>query len=164
MLLGLSSALFGWNFDACLASRYFESETKANLASATLMPEYSKGGFNERFRTLVQGTSTIIGCASMRTQRVYESLGLGTPPIGGAVGQIDCHIGGLSKCCSEVAACIRYVPTTSGDFQFAALSNDDVVTLNGKRITVESGSFPLFNEDICTVGARVFVFLLPSDT
>ena len=113
---------------------------------------------------LFKGTTTVIGCASARTQRVYESLGLGTAPIGGAVGLIDCHIGGSSQCCSEASACIRYFPTASGDFQFSALSGEDIITMNGQRITPEMGSFPLFNEDICTVGPRVFTFLLPTDT
>jgi hypothetical protein len=164
MLLGLSSFLFGWNSQACITSRYFESDNAANAATSALVSEYGQGGHNEKFRSLVQGTTSIIGCASMRTQRVFESLGFGAPPVGGAVGRVDCHIGGNSRCCGEVTACIRYVPTASGDFQFSALSDDDVVTMNGQRITPEMGSFPLFNEDICTVGSRVFVFLLPTDT
>jgi hypothetical protein len=164
MLLGLSSVSFGWHSQACIASRYFESDSEANEATSVLVAQYGGGGYNESFRTIIQGTTTIIGCASPRTQRVFESLGLGTPPVGGAVGSIDCHIGGNSKCCSETGASIRYVPTSSGDFQFSALSEDDVITMNGQRITPEMGSFPLFNEDVCTVGPRVFVFLLPTDT
>jgi hypothetical protein len=164
MLLGLSSSSFGWDATAFVASRYFESDEETNSATRALAAEYGRGGFNERFRTLVQGTICILGSASVRTQTVYASLGLGTVPIGGSVGSIDCHIGGTPSSCCEVSASIRFMPTASGDFQFSALSNDDIVTMNGQRVTSDMGSFPLFNEDICTVGSRAFVFLLPIDT
>lgn len=164
ILCGLSSASFGWKAQSYVASCYNDSEPKANKALLALQSQYGEKGLNGTFRTLVQGTTTLIGCASERTQRVHESLGLGTAPTGGAVGTVDCHIGGNPKCCSESAACIRYYPTDSGDFQFSALSAKDVITMNGQRITPEMGSFPLFNEDVCTVGPRVFTFLLPTDT
>jgi hypothetical protein len=104
MLLGLSSALFGWHPQATVTSCYFESDSKAHEATSALVSQYGEGGYNASFRTLIQGTATIIGCASSSTQHVYESLGLGTAPVGGAVGSIDCHIGGNSKCCNETAA------------------------------------------------------------
>ena len=163
MLLGLSPSLFGWYPETCLASRYFDSDEDAKRAEAALTAQFGTRGDNESFRTLVQGTITTLGCASYRTQRVYTSFNMGAPPIGGAVGSIDCHIGGSPKFCSESAASIRHLATSTGCFQFSALSDDDIVTLNGKRITPAMGSFPLFNEDICTVGPRVFVFLLPTD-
>lgn len=163
MLLGLMPSLFGWHPQNFLARQYFHSEKDRERAETTLIDQFGEAGDNESFRTLIQGTTTIIGCASYRTQRVYASLSLGDLPIGGAVGTIDCHIGGTSKACSESAASIRYHPSQSGDFQFSALSEDDMVTMNGQRITPGMGSFPLFNEDICTVGPRVFVFLLPTD-
>lgn len=163
MLLGLSPSLFGWYPETCLASRYFDSDDDAKKAESALTAQFGARGYNENFRTLVQGTITIIGCASYRTQRVYTSFNMGAPPIGGAVGAIDCHIGGSPKSCSEAAASIRHCPTPTGSFQFSALSDDDVVTMNGRRITPAMGSFPLFNEDICTVGPCVFVFLLPTN-
>lgn len=163
MLVGLSPALFNWLSETCLAERSFNSEEEAERAEEALTTQFGPKGENESFRTLVQGTTTILGCASYRTQRVYASFNFGNPPIGGAVGAIDCHIGGSPKSCSESSASIRYNPTPSGDFQFSALSEDDIVTMNGRRITPAMGSFPLFNEDICTVGPRVFVFLLPTD-
>jgi hypothetical protein len=85
-------------------------------------------------------------------------------PIGGAIGSIDCHIGGNPNACSENAAYIRYFPTASAYFQICALSDNDSVTMNGRRIAPNMGFFPLFNEDVVTVGPRVFVVLLPSDT
>lgn len=162
LLYGLSSALFGWNPQAHVAKNTFRSEKEAKEATSSLVAEFGPGGVNEKFRTAIQGPSCIIGSASMRTQRAHESLGLGPAPIGGAVGAIDCHIGGTPTSCSEFAACIRYYPTASvGNFQFCALSGDDLVTMNGQRVTPDMGCFPLFNEDVCTVGCRVFVFLLP---
>lgn len=164
MLLGISSSLFGWDPHGFISKSYLESDNEVREATAALNDEYGPGGFNEAFRTVVQGISCVIGSASARTQRAFESLGLGTAPIGGAVGAVDCHIGGTSRSCSEFAACIRYLPMASGDFQFSALSSDDLITVNGQRVTSGMGSFPLFNEDVCTVGSRVFVFLLPTDT
>lgn len=164
MLLGLSAALFGWNSEAFLETKYFASDEASKRAESTLQLHYEDGGENEKLRTLIQGTNTIIGCASSRAERAYSTLHLSKPQIGGVVGTIDCHIGGGSKACSESAASIRYYPSQSGEFQFSALSDNDVVTMNGHRITSGMGSFPLFNEDVCTVGPRVFVFILPVDT
>ena len=158
MLLGLSSILFGWDVDVFVSSRIFDSIELEKNATAALTLEV---GVNESFRTMLQGPLCVIGNASPSTRKAHKQLGLGAIPLGSAIGEIDCHIGGTLLSCSETAASIRFAPTTAGDFQFAALTDEDIVTLNGKRITPGMGSFPLFNEDICTVGARVFVFLLP---
>jgi hypothetical protein len=158
MLLGINPFLFGWFVNKL----YFGSDIERSNATPALTAEFGQDGLNQRFRSLVQGRTTVIGCASSRMKRVYASLGMGSPPLGGPIGTIDCNIGGNSKCCSETAACIRYVPTDTGDFQLSALSSD-LITINGQKITPEMGTFPLFNEDICTIGSRVFVFLLPSD-
>jgi hypothetical protein len=163
LLVGLDPSLFGWNIDSIMSTQYFGSESERKNATEVLTEEFGEGGLNEHFRSLVQGSTTVIGCASSRMKRVYSSLGMGSPPMGGPIGPIDCNTGGNSKCCSETAACIRYMPTDTGDFQLSALSSD-LITMNGQRITPEMGSFPLFNEDICTIGSRVFLFLLPSDT
>eukprot|EP00980_Cylindrotheca_fusiformis_P017815 scaffold5631_cov117-Cylindrotheca_fusiformis.AAC.3 len=164
MLYGLSPVSFGWKVKPYVIRCYDEADPRFSKALLTLNSQYGEMGLNDTFRTLVHGATVLIGCASDRTQRVHESLGLGTAPTGGVVGTLDCHIGGDAKCCGESAACIRYYPTDSGDFQFSAISANDMVTLNGQRITSEMGSFPLFNEDVCTVGPRVFTFLLPTDT
>ena len=163
MLLGLSPLLFGWTLETILSSREFGSQDSTKKAEDALYSEFGPQGDNGTFKSLVQGTLTIMGCASFRTRGVYTFFKVGSPPVGGAVGSIDCHIGGNPKACSESAAAIRYLPTSTSGFQFSALSDDDLVTMNGKRITPEMGAFPLFNEDVCTVGPRVFVFLLPSD-
>ena len=163
LLVGLDPSLFGWNIDSIVSKQYFGSVGERRNATAALTEEFGEDGLNQQFRSLVTGGTTVIGCASSRMKRVYSSLGMGSPPMGGSIGAIDCNTGGNSKCCSETAACIRYVPTETGDFQLSALTSD-LITMNGQRITPEMGSFPLFNEDICTIGSRVFLFLLPSDT
>jgi len=163
MLLGLAPSLFGWIYESSFASSYeFESDEHEDRAEELLSDEYSQGGYNELFRCVIQGSICVIGRASKITEQACEALGLGAPAIGGTVGDIDCHIGGAQNSCSEYAALIQYLPSSHSDFQLVLNNDEDVVTLNGKRISVGMGSFPLFNEDICTVGSRVFVFLLPS--
>lgn len=164
MLVGLSSVSFDWDADDYVATYFDESEANTGRALRSLAAEFGEEGINDSFKSLVLGTSTVIGCASERTQRMNAALSLETVPIGGPIGSIDCHIGGNPVLCSEKAAYIRYCPTSSGDFQLCALSDNDLVTINGKRITPDMGCFPLLNDDVVTVGPRVFVFLLPSDT
>lgn len=165
MLLGLSPILFGWNPETFASMCDFESQVHELFAVASLAAEYEKNGYNERFRTVLQSTHCIIGRAGNTLEKICREIGFGPLPLGGPVGKIDCHLGGMEGTCTENAAIIEHLPSQVSDFQFrAGNSSKDVVTVNGKRITSEMGSFPLFNEDVCTVGARVFVFLLPSDT
>jgi hypothetical protein len=160
MLVGLPPSLFGWDLQDFVESKELTSEQDTMAALQLLAVEYDEDGVNENFKCVIQGTFCTIGSAS---QKVYESLGFGRVPIGGVCGRTDCHIGGVPGSCSETAACIRYLPSQASDFRLSCLSHDDIVTLNGRRITPDAGSFPLLNEDICAVGARVFVFILPSD-
>jgi hypothetical protein len=168
MLIGLSASAVEWDiqtfFEQQLHSKLC-SEQDSMAALQLLAVEYDEDGINENFQCLVQGTICMIGYAGKMTQEMYHLLGLGSVPIAGSVGNLDCHIGGVPCSCSEQAACIQYVPddTSSGNFQLSCLSTDDVVTLNGLRVTPESGSVDIFHEDICSVGARVFAFVLPND-
>lgn len=164
LLLGLSSQLFGWDLQNFVTSSNLESERDAMAALQLLAVEYDESGTNEKFRTVVQGTVCMIGSASKTTQQMYKILGLGNVPLGGTVGRIDCHIGGVPGSCSEFAACIRYKPSAASNFQFSCLSEDDIVTLNGKRLIPRNGGYPLHDKDICSVGARVFMFVLPSES
>ena len=52
-----------------------------------------------------------------------------------------------------------YIPSSESKFRLSACNDDDVVTINGKRIIARMGHFPLKNRDVCSVGARVFVFV-----
>ena len=161
MLLGLSSKSFGWNASDFVRTQYFSSAEREEVALSALTDEYDTNGYNERFRTVVQGSVCVLGRTSKQCEGFYTYL-VGKADGGGSVGKVDCNIGGATVSCSEAAALIRYFPTTSSEFLFSAIA-EDLVTLNGQRITEKMGSFPLINEDVCTVGARVFVFLLPMD-
>ena len=162
MLLGLSPCMFGWDLQEFVESCQLSSEQDMMLALQLLAVEYDDDGTNEKFRSLMQGSVCTIGSASETTQLMYHKLGLGTVPLGGYVGKLDCHIGGTPGSCSERAALIRYTPTEVSDFQFTCLSDDDIVTINGQRLMTSSRSYPIFHGDICSVGARVFVFVLPA--
>jgi hypothetical protein len=164
LLLGLSSQLFGWDLQNFVTSSNIKSERDAMAALQLLAVEYDESGTNEKFKTVMQGTVCMIGSASKATQQMYKTLGLGNVPLGGTVGRIDCHVGGVPGSCSEFAACIRYKPSAASNFQFLSLSDEDIVTLNGKRLLPKNGSFPLHDKDICSVGARVFMFVLPGES
>ena len=82
--------------------------------------------------------------------------------LGGPVGKIDCTVGGPDGNCSPTAARIDYCPTSEVDHHFTVCNDDDIVTLNGLQIKASMGSFPLHNEDICSVGSRVFMFVHPT--
>jgi hypothetical protein len=144
-----------------MSNQFFGSDADKIKTKTLLGSEYGAAGRNMQFKSYLQGGKSVVGCASSVMRQTYLQMGLGDPDetIGSAIGMIDCNIGGNSSI--EAAACICHVPTMTSQFQFAALSSTDLVTLNGQRLTPELGSFPLRHEDICTVGARVFVFLLP---
>jgi len=158
LLLGLNPSLFGWDLQEFVASHNSSPDVIQMLAV-----EYDDDGVNEKFKSTMQGTISILGRASDVTQQAYKNLGLGSLPVGGSAGKLDCHLGGVPGSCVENAACIRYSPKEGCDFWFSCLSDDSVVTLNGQRIGVSHGSLPLYDEDICSVGARVFVFLTAVD-
>eukprot|EP00521_Asterionellopsis_glacialis_P013923 CAMPEP_0195307938 /NCGR_PEP_ID=MMETSP0707-20130614/37967_1 /TAXON_ID=33640 /ORGANISM="Asterionellopsis glacialis, Strain CCMP134" /LENGTH=1416 /DNA_ID=CAMNT_0040372193 /DNA_START=37 /DNA_END=4287 /DNA_ORIENTATION=- len=165
MLMGLAADWFGWDAEAFIASCNWDSNEESDSASTLLEEEFGNGGFNESFRTIMQGTMCVIGRAGKSLERASDALGMGPVPLGGTIGDLDCNIGGTPGSCSESSAVIQYSPAGGSEFQFMALSGtEDIVTLNGARITSSMGSFPLFNEDVCSVGSRVFVFLLPTDT
>ena len=161
LLQGLSPSDFGWDLQDFLESCRMGSE-RGMVALQLLAVEYDEDGLNEKFRSLIQGSICMIGSASETTQLMKQKLGLGMVPLGGYVGRLDCHVGGTPGSCSDRAALIRYAPTGTSDFQFSCLSDDDIVTLNGRRLMTSTGPYPLFHGDICSVGARVFVFLLPT--
>jgi hypothetical protein len=166
MLVGLDPSAFGWDLEGALASTRLPSPNDRAKALAALNAEYGPKGLNVTFQTRFQGSTTVIGCASRRMVRVYKMLGLGTPPIGGSVGTMDCNIGGDSSC-SESAAVITFSsPESSSEhsgFKISCLSSHDTVYVNGKKV---DGPFDveLSDMDICTIGARVFAFLLPNSS
>lgn len=159
MLMGVSPSSCGWDLQGFVEANQLESENETMTALQLLAVEYDEDGVNEKFTCVMQGTLCVIGCADRKSQQAYQSLGLGSPPIGGTVGKIDCHIGGFPGSCSEISACIRYDPCSESDFKIICLALNDIVTVNGKRLSREDGYVALRNGDICSVGARVFSFV-----
>ena len=167
ILVGLSASSLRWDLQSFVEESVNELRSEQDIMAALqlLAVEYDDDGVNEKFLSLIQGTICTIGCASKLTQEMYHSLGLGSVPLGGSVGTLDCHIGGVPGSCSEISACIRYDPneSKSSRFQISCLGAVDipVVSVNGKSITPEMGDVPLFHNDICSVGARVFALVEP---
>lgn len=166
MLVGLSASSLEWDLQSFVEDSLHQISSEQDIMAALqlLAVEYDDDGVNEKFQTLIQGTVCIIGCAGKVTQDMYKSLGLGSVPLGGSVGTLDCHIGGVPGSCSELAACIRYSPNESKSslFQLSCLGAHDIVTVNGNKIIPEMGYVPLVHNDICSVGARVFAFVAPN--
>lgn len=161
ILIGLKAAEVGWELKDFVDSRARLHGRDSDDVTRFLTSEYGTGGLNDRFQSVMQGTVCIIGSADLRTQRMYKSLGLGAVPIGGSVGSIDCHVGGLPGSSSEQAACIYYSREGGDSFHLVCLTEEDVVSINGDRLTPDLGAKRLKGDDIVTVGARVFVFQLP---
>lgn len=156
-LIGLSPSNYSWDIQDFIESQALEGEDAADALNL-LSAEYNVDGVNEQFATIMQGTYCTIGRASTRTQRLWSSIGLDPVAMGSTVGLIDCHVGGIQGSCSESAACIWF-DATANEFRFSTDSDTDYVTLNGYEVFPDQGSKPLKNEDVCSVGPRVFVFL-----
>ena len=166
MLVGLDPSDFDWKVETFID----QLETDEQLLNKAIQPrainalksEFSVDGVNARFRTVLQAPVCNIGRVGRDLEAASERFGLGPVELlGGSVGHIECNIGGLRKSCSQIAARVTFCPTTVSDYQIHALGDEsDVVTLNGTRINSESGPFPLKDQDVCSVGARVFMFLL----
>ena len=149
-----------WELDSFHeATREFIRKEETPYLSG-LRGEYGGAGLNQRFRSVIQTLPCTIGKASDRLEQASIELGIHNLEIGCSIGDIDCDIGGTSGSCNEISACISYCQS-SNVFQFEARTNSDFTTLNGEQVTFASGSFPLQNESICSVGSRVFVFILP---
>lgn len=157
-LIGLSSTSFEWSAEFFVQSIRHRIGQNSDLFLNTLAAECS---LNNRFRSLIQGTPCFIGKAPKFLEKASGSLGFYGLEFGGTIGHVDCNIGGIEGSCSDNACCISYseVPRT---FKFRVCGKNDIVTLNGKRIIPSMGNFPISSGDICSVGARVFMFILPS--
>jgi len=158
VLVGLSSEDCNWNAEDFIQSAgHLLGDAKEYLLPAL----NSECSLNSRFKSLVQGAPCFIGKASMALEQASATLGFYGLELGGTIGHVDCNIGGIGGSCSEIAACISY-SSSKMSFQFTACGKDDIVTLNGVQIKSSMGSFAIESGDICSVGSRVFIFILPS--
>ena len=160
MLIGLKASEFGWTIDTFTRSIQDDLDVGDASIGEALNKEFSKGGYNESFHTVLQTSFCTVGRAGQYLEEASIALGLGPVEIGGSAGHLACNIGGTPNSCSESAARIAICPAASSDFQIQAVGGDkDIVTLNGNRIMADSGPCVLRNQDICSVGTRVFMFL-----
>jgi hypothetical protein len=158
LLLGLSPTQYGWDLQQFCEIQDLDASQDAMAVLQMLAVEYDEDGLNEKFASVIQGTFCVLGNASTTVTKMFNSLGLGTIPLGGSVGNLDCHVGGVPGSCTDRAACIEYDEQVAG-FKFCCLSPSDEVTINGKHLAVEEGFVELRHMDVCSVGARVFAFL-----
>ena len=154
MLCGLPHDI-GWRLEDFITSSADDGATAAECLSL----EYEENGRNEKFRSVIQGSLCVLGRATGRMTRLFSELAGSSVALGEGVGDIDCHVGGPIYSCSSRAACIRYA---LGEFKFCCLNDSDVVTLNSQRISTGMGWVPLTHNDVCSVGPRVFAFILPN--
>lgn len=156
MLVGLPADI-GWSFPKFITDNGIQEDVSLVQMLAV---EYDDEGMNEKFRSVMQGSVCVIGQASKRMLRQFQEIGGGNLGLGCGVGPLDCHIGGVPGTCSPFAACILY----DGEvFRFSCLSDTDVVTLNGERLSKSGGDGSvLYDNDVCSVGPRVFAFVLPT--
>lgn len=156
ILIGLTPDDFGWkiqNFLPC--AQYMVRGHEEDLKFA-LESEFDKYGMNSRFRTVIKSFPCIIGKASKHLEVAASTLGFYGTGLGGTIGDVDCNIGGMNTC-DENGAIISYSQTKMS-FQLSVCGSNDTVSVGGKII--KQGSITISNKSICSVGSRVFVFIL----
>lgn len=161
MIIGLKASDFNWQMKTFIESCGVGGSMSLSVTIANLHSQFGNNGVNGTFYALIRSSTFTLGRASNDdcTMNKYLppscNISLGTP-----VGNLDCNIGGPENSCSTMAAKILFVPSSvNGNYQFIACNNDDVITLNGQRVCMATGPLPLRDKDVCSVGARVFVFI-----
>jgi hypothetical protein len=157
--IGLSHEVCQWSIDSFVKSMHQEDQVEWHDLLITALT--NENSLNVRFRSLMQRSPCFIGKAPSILEKASETLGFYGLDFGGTVGHIDCNIGGVEDSCSEIACCISY-SKKSKTFRFKVCGQDDIVSLNGFRVTPHMGSFAIQSGDVCSVGARVFMVILPS--
>ena len=176
LLLGLSSDDFGWKIESFIQNAHHivgNNHEKDSLNYA-LQSEFGEDGMNTRFQTIIKGFPCIIGKAAKYLEEAASTLGFYGAGLGGTIGDVDCNIGGMDGTCSEMAAIISYDPNKNS-FQLSACGSgklggmvdgeegDDLISVNGIRLDSSKQSMEIGNGSICSVGSRIFMFILASD-
>lgn len=162
LLLGLSSVDFGWNLESFYRSTQHIARGNEDAMRFLLKSEFDEDGMNTRFRTIVKGFPCFIGKASKHTEEAASTLGFYGAGLGGTIGDVDCNIGGIDGSCSEMAAVISY-SQEENSFQFTACGTEDLISVNGEKVDSSGGSISIGNKAICSIGSRVFMFILASN-
>lgn len=158
LLIGLSPQDFQWEINDFLYSVGLDQNS---MDTTSLHHEYGIKGCNASFKCLLRGAPITLGCASKSMEEAVKSLNKTNEFIlGSYVGLgLDCHIGGPPDSCSTAAAKIEF---DAGSFHLIVCNDSDIVSVNGQRLSSQSGRVQLNNEDICGVGSRVFLISYPS--
>ena len=167
LLIGLQASDFSWQLkDFVTSCQKMGSGDHISGSSSELYREFGVSGVNAYFRTMLISSPCVLGRASNESQQKYSSMHVLSriganveSTLGMAIGDVDCNINGPKNSCSTKAAKIIYMPSKESKFRISACNDEDIVTINGKRIVSRMGCFPLKNRDVCSVGARVFVFI-----
>lgn len=159
MLIGLQASDFGWEMKKFIDTCQDTSAQNGVALTLKLSNEFGAAGANRSFCTFLLSPSCTMGRASKGSQNKFLASDHVNSALGMPVGNLDCNIGGPEYSCSNMAAKIQFLPSKFGNFQFMACNDDDIITLNGKRISASMGPHPLRNGDVCSVGARVFVYI-----
>lgn len=167
LLIGLQANDFNWQVKDFMAScQNIALGNHISGCSSELYGEYGISGMNAFFRTMILSSPCVLGRASNESQEKYSSMHVLNrisanveSTLGMTVGDVDCNINGPKRSCGAKAAEIIYMPSNESKFRLSASNDDDIVTINGKRIIARMGYFPLKNRDVCSIGARVFVFV-----
>ena len=161
MIIGLKASDFNWQMKTFIESCGVGGSMSLSVTIANLHSQFGNNGVNGTFYALIRSSTFTLGRASDDdcTMNKYLpsscNISLGMPIV-----DLDCNIGGPENSCSTMAAKILYLPSSvNGNYQFVACNNDDVITLNGQRVCMATGPLPLRDKDVCSVGARVFVFI-----
>ena len=156
-LVGLTADQCGWDVvDFANSIEHLLKNEREMFLSAVAI-EWSN---SSRFRSLMQRVPCFVGKAPAILEQAASTLGFYGREVGRTLGHVDCNIGGIASC-SENACCISYSGSASS-FMFKACGENDIVTLNGLQIKPSMRNFRIESGDICSVGARVFMFVLPS--
>ncbi|KAL3769381.1 hypothetical protein ACHAW5_010500 [Stephanodiscus triporus] len=159
MLIGLQASDFGWEMkkfiDTCHGVGVHSSEALPIIINS----QFGADGANRSFFAFVLSSSFTLGRACKHSRNKFLPSADINSTFGMPVGDLDCDVGGPDNSCSEMAAKIQYLPSKCGNFQLKVMNDDDIITLNGRRISTTTGPLPLRDRDVCSVGARVFVFV-----
>jgi hypothetical protein len=145
VLIDVDSITFGWaakTFMSPLGDQLKEDDTLITILAERLGQKQNPF----QFRALMRGPSVTLG--SGPASEDDDSF-------------VNCDEGFALQTCRASAARIEHAPSELGSFQLSCSNDDDIVTVNARRITAVMGPFPIKSGDICSVGARVFMFSIP---
>jgi len=145
ILIGIHGPSFAWSVDTFAKSLGNFLSTDDALISL-LTQRLARKAEALSFKAILKGLSVTLGSGNAAENQDCF---------------MNCDEGSGLATCSASAAKIEHAPSDYGSFQLLCCSDDDIVTVNARRITATMGPFPIKSGDVCSVGARVFLFSIP---